>query len=89
MAISVVQSWMLVGVAGSLLLAVTLAFVMERVFPALAGGPWWYLDPVRARLVRAYLLVDDPESPIFGFPRFVVLTVALVATLVALERLLG
>ena len=88
-AISVVQSWMLVGVAGSLLLAVTLAFVLERVFPVLATGPWWYLDPVRARLVRAYRLVDDPDSPIFGFPRFAVLTVAVVATLVALSRILG
>ena len=88
-AVSAVQSWMLVGVAGSLLLAVTLAFVLERVFPVLATGPWRHLDPVRAWTMGAYRLIDDPENPIFGMPRFMVLTVVLVAVLVGLAKEFG
>lgn len=80
-AVNVVQSWMLAGVAGSLLLAVTLAFVLERRFPAAR-------DLVQARLARSYRLVDDPARPIWGLPRFAVLAVVVVAALVAAAAIL-
>ena len=80
-AVNVVQSWMLAGVAGSLLLAVTLAIVLERRFPAAR-------DLVRARLARSYRLVDDPARPIWGMPRFAVLAVVVVAALVAAAAIL-
>jgi len=71
-AVNVVQDWMLGGVAGSLLLAVTLAFVLERRFPALQRGPWAELTLLHTRTSRLYRLFDDPARPILGIPRFVV-----------------
>lgn len=85
-AISVVENWMLIGIAGSLLLAVTLAFVLERRYPALQRTPW---GDLRARLQGGYRLIDDPSRPILGLPRFAVVAAVLVAVLVGVAALVG
>jgi len=84
-AVSVLRNWMLVGVAGSLLLAVALAFVLDRRYPGLQRGPWTDL----ARWGRAaWRLVDDPARPILGAPRFLVVSAGLVFALIGLAALL-
>ncbi|MEO8242594.1 MAG: hypothetical protein ABI832_09780 [bacterium] len=87
-AIRVVHDWMLVGVAGSLLLAVALAFVLERRYPGLERGPWDDMVGVRARVKRLYRLFDDPTRPIMGLPRFLVISVVLVIWLVVFAQLI-
>ena len=87
-AVSVVRNWMLVGVAGSLLLAVALAFVLERRYPGLQRGPWDDFAAANERLVRIYRFFDDPERPILGLPRFVVVSGVVVAWLIAIAVLL-
>ncbi len=87
-AVRVVQSIMVIGVAGSLLLAVTLAFVLERRYPALQRGPWNDFMALRAKLAGGYLLIDDPKRPILGLPRFVVVTGILVALLIGMTALI-
>ena len=87
-AVNVVENWMLSGVAGSLLLAVTMAFVLERRFPMVQTVLWQRLaSPVRV-LARLYRLFDDPGRPIFGVPRFAVIAVLAVAILIGLARLI-
>ena len=87
-AIRIVQSFMVIGVAGSLLLAVTLAFVLERRYPALQRGPWNDFMALRTRLAGGYRMVDDPKRPILGLPRFAVVTGILVAMLIAAAALI-
>ncbi len=87
-AVRVVRDWMLVGVAGSLLLAVALAFVLDRRYPALQRGPWDDLAGLRRHLVRAYRVVDDPARPILGLPRFVVVSAMLVVVLTGAAALI-
>ena len=82
-AVSVLRNWMLVGVAGSLLLAVALAFVVERRFPGLQHGGW-DSGVANQRLLRIYRFFDDPERPILGLPRFVVVAGIAVAWLIAI-----
>ena len=77
-AVNVVQDWMLVGVAGSLLLAVTLAFVLERRYPALQRGPWAELHH---RAIHLYRMFDDPARPILGIPRYAVTSALIVVWL--------
>lgn len=84
-AVSVLRNGMLVGVAGSLLLAVTLAFVLDRRYPGLQRG----LGIDLARWGRAvWRLVDDPARPILGVPRFLVISAGLVCGLIGLAALL-
>ena len=87
-AVSVVHNWMLVGVAGSLLLAVALAFVLERRYPGLQRGPWDDFAVANVRLARLYRVFDDPQRPILGLPRFLVVTGILVSWLIAGAALL-
>ena len=82
-AVSVVRNWMLVGVAGSLLLAVAAAFVLERRYPGLQRGHWDDFAVANERLARLYRVFDDPARPILGLPRFVVVTGVVVAWLIA------
>ena len=88
-AIAVAGNWMLIGVAGSLLLAVALAFVLERRYPALRRGPWHDFATIRARLEGGYRLIDDPRHPILGLPRFAVVAAVLVAVLVGVAALIS
>ncbi len=87
-AVSIVQSFMVIGVAGSLLLAVTLAFVLERRYPALQRAPWNDYVALRAKLRGGYRMVDDPKRPILGLPRFVVVAGFLVALLIGVAALI-
>ena len=87
-AVSVVRNWMLVGVAGSLLLAVALAFVLERRYPALQRGPRDDFGVANERLARLYRVFDDPQRPILGLPRFMVVAAIAVAWLIAIAELL-
>lgn len=87
-AVSVVRNWMLVGVAGSLLLAVALAFVLERRYPSLQRGPWDDFGAANQRLLRVYRFFDDPGRPILGMPRFVVAAGVVVSWLVALALMM-
>ena len=80
-AVNVVQDWMLVGVAGSLLLAVTLAFVLERRYPALQRGPWAELTHLHQRATHLYRMFDDPSRPILGIPRYAVTSALIVVWL--------
>lgn len=75
-AVTVVRNWMLVGVAGSLLLAVALAFVLDRRYPP------------RVLAERAWRVVDDPERPILGVPRFVFVSAVIVFGLIGAATLL-
>ena len=70
-AVTVVQNWMLAGVAGSLLLAVSLAFLLDRLSPGLRRGP---LPALRDRVAHLYRQFDDPARPILGVPRYMVTT---------------
>ena len=85
-AVSVVQNWMLAGVAGSLLLAVALAFVLERRYPGLQRDPWADFGAANQRLLRVYRFFDDPDAPILGVPRFVVVAFVVVVWLVVIAR---
>jgi hypothetical protein len=87
-AVSVVRNWMLVGVAGSLLLAVALAFVLERRYPSLQRGPWDDFGVANQRLLHLYRFFDDPERPIMGVPRFVVVAFVVVSWLVAIALMM-
>jgi len=89
-AVNVVQDWMLVGVAGSLLLAVTLAFVLERRYPGLQRGPWPFsrLSGLRQRMGRIYAMFDDPARPILGVPRYLVTSALIVVWLYSLAAML-
>jgi uncharacterized protein involved in exopolysaccharide biosynthesis len=81
-AVNLVGNWMLVGVAGSLLLAVTLAFVLERRYPALQQqGPLPPVADVWQALKRCYLMFDDPARPILGVPRYAVISALIVVWL--------
>jgi hypothetical protein len=77
-AASIVENWMLAGIAGSLLLAVTVAFVLERRYPALQRGPGGALIALRDRWDGAYRMFDDPARPILGIPRYVMVTALIV-----------
>lgn len=81
------QDWMLAGAAGSLLLAVTLAFVLERRYPALQGHPWPKLTLLHSRAIRFYRLIDDPARPILGIPRYVVAAALIVVWLYLIANL--
>lgn len=70
-AVNVVHDWMLIGIAGSLLLAVTLAFVVERRYPAI-HAPWRELTLLHNRATQIYRMFDDPARPILGIPRYAV-----------------
>lgn len=80
------SGWVLAGVAGSLLLAVAAAFVLERRFPVAPApeaprpGHW---------LARLYRYFDDPDRPVLGMPRFAVVSALIVGWLVALALFLG
>ncbi len=87
-AVTVVRNWMLVGVAGSLLLAVALSFVLERRYPGLKRGPWHDLAGIRDWVVHLYRMIDDPARPILGLPRFVVISGVLVIWMVAIAQLI-
>ena len=87
-AVSMVRNWMLVGVAGSLLLAVTVAFVLDRRYPGLQRGSEAGFARFRTRTARAFLIVDDPARPIMGMPRFVVFSAVLVAGLIGIAALI-
>ena len=87
-AVTVVHNWMLVGVAGSLLLAVALAFVLERRYPSLQRGPWEDFAVANQRLAHFYRVFDDPTRPILGLPRFMVVSGVVVAWLVAIAVML-
>lgn len=80
-AVNYVQNWMVIGVAGSLLLAVALAFVLERRYPALRRGPWRELASLRDRVAHLYRMFDDPDRPILGVPRYMVTTALIVVWL--------
>ena len=80
---------MLIGVAGSLLLVVALALVLERRYLALGRKPWHDFATIRARLGGGYRLIDDPKRPILGLPRFAVVAAVLVAVLVGVAALIG
>ena len=88
-AVTVLRNWMLAGVAGSLLLAVALAFVLERRYPALQRGPWDDLAPLKARIMQVYRLFDDPARPVWGVPRYLLITGVVVVMLVGMATLLG
>jgi hypothetical protein len=83
-AVSVMRDWMLTGVAGSLLLAVALAFVLERRYPALQTGGWDEFAVANQRLVWLYRQFDDPGRPILGLPRILVMAGALAIILTAI-----
>jgi uncharacterized protein involved in exopolysaccharide biosynthesis len=87
-AVSVVRNWMLVGVAGSLLLAVALVFVLERRYPSLQRGPWDDFAAANQRMAQLYRVFDDPARPILGLPRFAVATGVVVAWLIAIAVML-
>ena len=76
--------WMLCVLAASALLALLVAFGIggRRV----ASRPDW--PPLKSRMQGGYLMVDDPDRPIFGMPRFVVLTIGVVALLGGLSVVL-
>lgn len=76
-AVSVLRNWMLVGVAGSLLLALALALVLDRRFPG------------KGMALRLWRMVDDPARPILGVPRFVFVSAVLVCGLIGAATLLG
>lgn len=73
------------GVMLLVLLAAALAALVVA-FGAGQRGP--NPAPLTSRLQDSILLVDDPDRPIFGLPRFVVLTVAVVALLIGLSVVL-
>lgn len=75
-AVSVPSSWMLMGVAGSLLLAVALALVLDRRYPG------------NLMAQRVWRMVDDPARPILGVPRFVFVSAVLVCGLIGAATLL-
>ncbi len=87
-AVSVVRNWMLVGVAGSLLLAVALVFVLERRYPSLRRGPWDDFVVANERMAHLYRIFDDPARPILGLPRFAVVAGVVVAWLIAIAVML-
>lgn len=87
-AVGVLRNWMLVGVAGSLLLAVALAFVLDRRYPGLQRGPWDDFAKLRFWFGRIARTVDDPSRPILGVPRYVVISAALVVCLIGSAALL-
>lgn len=86
-AVNVVQDWMLVGIAGSLLLAVTSAFVLERRFPALRA-PWRELAQLHNRAMQLYRMFDDPARPILGIPRYAVTSGLIVVWLYLLASMI-
>ena len=88
-AVSVLRNWMLVGVAGSLLLAVALAFVLERRYPSLQLGDWDDFFVANQRLARLYLFFDNPDRPILGMQRYLVVSGVGVACLVTIAALIA
>ncbi len=83
------DAWMPGGLAGSLLLAVAAAFVLERRFPA-PQRPHYGDDPQPDTWPRRlYRQFDDPDRPILGLPRFVVVSALIVGWLTALALFLG
>ena len=69
---------------GLLLLAVALAFVLDRRAPGMAGN----LAEVRRGFGLIWRLVDDPARPIMGVPRYLVISVAVVLGLIGVAALL-
>lgn len=82
-AVSLVQNWTLIGVAGSLLLAVTLAFVLERGDPAAKRRS---RTAAPSRALRLYRLFDDPARPILGMSRYLVTSALIVVWLFIIAR---
>ena len=75
-AVSVLRNWMLAGVAGSLMLAVASAIVLDRRYPQNVMGH------------RVWRVIDDPARPILGVPRFAFLSAVVVCGLIGLATLL-
>jgi hypothetical protein len=72
--------WLLGGLAGAVFLSLAAAFVVER-------QPWASAR-LGSHVKEGYRLVDDPNRPIFGLPRFVVISAVLVGALIALSVVL-
>lgn len=87
--VTVGRNWNLLGAAGSLLLAVALAFVLERRYPALQHRSWIDLLMENRRLAGIYRMFDDPARPVLGLPRFVVIAAGMVLMLVAVAAVFG
>ena len=83
------HDWMLLGVAGSLLLAVAAAFVLERRFPGPSRPHYGEAPDPNLWHLRLYRKFDAPSRPILGLPRFVVISALVVGWLVALALFLG
>jgi hypothetical protein len=73
-AVPIWQGSLLVGVAGSLMLAAALAFVVNRRSLDLGG----YRAEVRRGLGLVWRLVDDPARPILGVPRYLMFSAAMI-----------
>jgi hypothetical protein len=73
-AVPVWQGSLLVGVAGSVLLAFALVFVLNRRSLDLGG----YRAEARRGLGLVWRAVDDPARPILGVPRYLVFSAAFV-----------
>lgn len=72
--------WLLGGLAGAVFLSLAVAFLAER--------QSWTSAKLGNQMRDSYRLVDDPSRPIFGLPRFAVLSAAVVAALIVLSMLL-
>ena len=66
--------WLLGTLAGAVLLSLAAAFVAER------GS--WASARLGGQMRDGYRLVDDPSRPIFGLPRFVVVSAVLVVAMI-------
>lgn len=86
-AVTVARNWNLLGVGGSLLLAVALAFVLERRYPALRHRTWSDILLENRRIAGLYRMFDDPARPILGLPRFVVSSAGAVFLLVTVAAI--
>jgi hypothetical protein len=75
------QLWLVLALLGACLMAGAFAF---RASAAAPNAP----IVGRARRAALYRLVDDPERPIWGLPRFAVVSAALVAGLTGLSLIL-
>lgn len=88
-AAKIVQDWTLSAIASGLLLAVALAILRDRRFPAQPSRPW----PGSAALCdlgrRVYRQFDDPARPVLGVPRYMVTSVLVVMWLSIAARLLS
>lgn len=74
------QMRLLASLVSAALLALILAFAVER-------QPWAGKPVRRIKAFCAYRLLDDPNRPIFGLPRFAVLSGGVVLVLIILSLL--